>query len=384
MSIFFLIDGLLMDGDPPLESSMPELARLVAVGQGGTVSFGNDSSTPESGQVYRQLLLGPERSKSLPLLGLGYLSALGLGLNPDPGRTWACLELMHLFQKTNKLLFFPPERVGLSPTEKSGLLRCLEAEFQAQGWSLHWSEDYGEAVLSSSTPCQAEVASCTLLDGGSFYDFLPRGIDANRLLALVTTGQMLLSQEPINRQRIQQQKLPLNTPWVWGLAPGDPNLDIPALLPDDPKQVWSSNPSFSGLARLAGFWPNCFDEVALTNQLERVRLLDVAKSGCGVIHFNRPAHLARLGLMSERQDLLRQIDQQVLAYVAAQLAEGGGPLVVSCSATLDRVGKPLVGPVPWLRVAGKGLGAKKRFWHRRTLFDGQLFSVSQFRREWMR
>ncbi|MBF0448755.1 MAG: hypothetical protein HQL67_11185 [Magnetococcales bacterium] len=383
MSICILIDGLLMDGDPSLDSSLPELARLVAVGQGGTVLFGEDSATPESGQVFRQLLLGTKRSESLPPLGLGYLSALGMGLNPSPGKTWACLELMHLFQKTNKLLFFPPERVGLSPTEKCGLLQCLKAEFQEQGWSLHWSEDYHEAVLSSSAPCQAEVPSCAILDGESFSDFLPRGPDANRLLALVTTGQMLLSREPINQQRIQQQKLPLNTPWIWGLAPGEPNLDIPVVVSDGRKQVWSSNPIFSGLARLAGFGPHWFDELDLMNQSEMARWLDVAKNGCGVIHFNRPAHLARLGLLSERQEILRQIDQRVLAPLAAQMAEAGGPLIVTCSAVLDSMGKPLAGPVPWLRVAGKGLRAKKRFWHRRTLSDGQPFSVSQFRREWM-
>jgi hypothetical protein len=381
MSILIIIDGLLMEGDSSPWSYCPDIIRLAAVGSGGILDLGPESACPEQGLVYRDILLegrGGLPEKELPL---GCLSALGLGINPDPQKNWASVALVHLFQKTNKLLFLSPERVGLTVDEKMRLLSGLEEEFNHQGWELHCSKEWGSAVISADNELSASCAPISILEGESFFSSLPQGADANNLLSLVTTGQMILARDPVNQQREKQQLLPLNSPWIWGLSKGNERLSS-QLKAATQGRIWSSDSMVAGLGRLAGFAPAPLDEKNGLDSEWIEQVAQVASKAIAVVHFQTPAQLARMGMLEERQARLQQIDRQFITPLAARLSGEGGGLFVTTPAQLGKEGKPVIGAVPWLAARGRELVRKKRFWHRKTLGNGPSITANLFRKEW--
>ncbi|MBF0455705.1 MAG: hypothetical protein HQL72_12920 [Magnetococcales bacterium] len=381
MSVCILIDGLLMEGDTAPGIFTPDVVRMAAVGQSGVLDLGTDSAHPERGDIYRNLLLGQDEAETPAALPLGYLSALGFGLDPDPKKSWASLGLMHLFQKANKLLFLPPDRVGLSVEEKRGLIEALKSEFAQQGWLVHYSEAWGKAVISSEQTLSARATAPSLLEGASFHDFLPQGEDASQLLSLVTTGQMLLAREPLNRQREAEQRLPLNTPWVWGVGTGE-EYRCPPLSVGRTGCAWSGDPVVAGLARLSGLHPNHLDEQQGIQLAWVEEVAEVALRERAVVHFQAPARLARLGLLPERQALLEEINHRFLSPLSERLAQGGGQLTLGTPARLNKVGQPIIAPVPWLSIRGEAMRGKQRFWHRKKLGEGEPITVTQFCEEW--
>ncbi len=379
MSVLMIIDGLLMASDPSPAAFCPQVTRLAAVGKRGLWEPGPDSVNPERGLTHGAILCGDGDGWLSGELPLGYLAALGMGLSPDEKKSWAVLELMHLFQKTNKLLFFSPERVGLTQEEKKSLLLELEDEFCHQEFQMHWSDEWGSAVISTARDLSAQCLPAAVLDGESFFESMPVGDDANELLALITTGQMLLARAEVNRAREKRRDLPLNTPWVWGLGRGFGNLPGNDGVVSKQGRALSSDPVFAGLARLAGFAPGFFDE---GTEPESDLMEHLLSSGNGVIHFRTPALLARLGLVDERRQRLQEIDSRFIAPLAARLGADGGKLLITTPARLNELGRPETAAVPWLVAQGSELRRKKRFWHNRKLAAGPSIAVGDLHREW--
>jgi hypothetical protein len=383
MSILLIIDGLLVEGDPSPGAYCHDLNRLAAVGSCGQVDFGPELVSPELGNVYSDILLGLDVWGTKKTLPLGCISAYGMGLDFDLNlnRTWAALGLLHLFPKANKLLFLSPSRVGLSSGEKKQLILGLEEEFNHQGWTIHWSDMWEAAVASVDGELDVISYPLDILEGQSFFDCLPKGSDANTLISLVTTGQMLLAREPLNKEREKNRLLPLNTPWIWGVGRGDGLMEKMLSVAKN-GVLWSSDSVVAGLGRLAGFEANFLDE---KNGLDPSKLKQIAQVGIessAVIHFKTPALLARLGMLPERQARLERIDRQFIAPLAKELAGAGGKLVVTTPVGLDKEGLPVVGSVPWVSAQSGELTAKKRFWQRKTMGNGVSMVVNQFRSEW--
>ena len=385
MSICIIIDGMLMAGDPAGAVYCPEIGRMAAVGRGGSMDLGQDASHPERGLLHLDLLLGRETlPAALKKLPLGYLGALGMGFEPDPEKTWAALGLLHLFQKTNKLLFLSPERVGLQPAEKKALIACLQEELQHQGWNLHWSDVWGGAVISSEQELLVDSAHIGILEGESFFEQLPQGLNANTMLALITTGQMLLVRDKTNLEREKKQLLPLNSPWLWGVGRGDTQ-QFAKLGDLNRGNIWSKDAVVAGLGRMAGLQPEYLDEQhGFTEELIEKATQVSAQGKRVVLHLQSPAQLARMGMLEARQERLTQIDRQLIAPLASRLAEQGGKVVITTTTLLDAEGKSTTGVVPWLVAEGAALERKKnfwRFWQKRALGEGERITVKKLREE---
>jgi hypothetical protein len=383
MSILIIIDGLFMEGDPATGAYCNNLTRMAAVGSSGRVDLGKLASYPHEGVVYSDLLLGPDVWDSDKKLPLGYLAALGVGLDPDPKKTWALVGLLHLFQKTNKLLFFSPQRVGLTRSEKKQLILGLKDEFTHHGFAVNWSEEWATAVISVDRDVSVTSAPLAVLEGQSFFDCLPKGADANTIISLVTTGQMLLARDKVNKQREKNNLLALNTPWIWGVGRSDSKV-TDTYPKTDKGGLWSSDAVVAGLGRLAGLESATIDENSGVDAKTIEQIVSAGSKGVAVIHFQTPAQLARLGMLPERKARLEQIDKQFLTPLATKLAGAGGKLTLTTCAKLDKEGKPVAGSVPWVGVQGDELLRKKRFWHRQSMDTGVEMPIDKFSCEWVK
>ncbi|MBF0462764.1 MAG: hypothetical protein HQL87_15415, partial [Magnetococcales bacterium] len=222
MTMLILIDGLEEMAAAP--GALPVLERLAATGRTGRLQFGGEPcfdlfgfSAPGRG--------GPEAD-----LPLGYAVALGLTERdgtgePDPERTWCCLGFTHLYKKQNDLRFLSPERTGQTSAECWALVEALQPDWAEAGWSLYAPSRTtrgGRAgpVFSRAADALVRTSPLDLLDGCSLRDRSPVGPDAKHLLPLLTVGQLILARHPVNQERQRAGRVPLNTPWVWGVGRG--------------------------------------------------------------------------------------------------------------------------------------------------------------------
>ncbi|MBF0384033.1 MAG: hypothetical protein HQL69_23710 [Magnetococcales bacterium] len=380
MSILIIIDGLIMEGDPATGAYCKNVTRLAAVASTGRVDLAQKAASPDEGVVYSDLLLGPDYWGESQKLPLGYLAALGMGLQPDPQKSWGVVGLLHLFQKTNKLLFFSPERVGLGVEEKEQLILGLQDEFAHHGFTIHWVKEWATAVVSADGNFEVSSLPLATLEGQSFFDCLPQGKDANSLVSLVTTGQMLLARDAINNKRKKKELLPLNTPWLWGV--GRCKNNIAQKVTDTNRGcLWSSDAIVAGLGRLAGLQTACIDEKNGVDSATIAKIANFSQSGLAVIHFQTPTKFARLGMLEQRQSRLQQIDEHFITPLVEKLAGVGEKLTITTSATLDKEGQPVAGFVPWVAAHGEKLIQKKRFWHRNSIDSGAEMEIEQFNGE---
>ncbi|MBF0194833.1 MAG: hypothetical protein HQL71_09750 [Magnetococcales bacterium] len=371
-----------MEGDPTPGAYCNNLSRIAAVGSTGMLDLGDKTASTSDGKHYSDLILGSGYWGQQNKLPIGYISALGMGLDCDPQKTWGVVGLLHLFQKTNKLLFFSPQRVGLTREEKEKLILGLKDEFAHHGFTLFWSDKWAAAVVSLDRKISVTSTPLEVLEGQSFFDCLPSGDGASTIISLVTTGQMLLARDEVNKQREKNNLLPLNTPWIWGVDQGNKRV-----ADRYPKTVngglWSSDVLVAGLGCLAGLQTACIDENTGMDSKTIEQVADVGLQKDAIIHFKTPAQLARLGMLPERQARLEQIDKQFLNPLFAQIAKAGGKITVTTSAKLDKEGKSVASSVPWVTAQGDSLLRKKRFWNRQSLDSGAVMSLDKFSCEWV-
>ncbi|MBF0588998.1 MAG: hypothetical protein HQL53_07720 [Magnetococcales bacterium] len=386
MTALLLIDGLTAPEDPPLGAYMSHLADLLAAGHPtGALNWQADLQ-PEEGGRWRAVFDVPEAS-------VGYLAALGCGLEPDPRRTWARLAFTHIKRKRDKLLFLSPHRTGQSADECRGLANYLRPELERLDWLLHLGPE-SHLFLSSELDVTAPVPSLARLEGASMADFLPDEKEAKPLHEALMMAQLMVARAPVNRARSREGRLVLNAPWLWGIGPGvGDHSDSVADTGPDESCCWSPEPLLAGLARMNGMIPVLLPEEepldAIWSAMEARGDGESGRDGSDrhLVHLISPALLGRHGMREERLTRLERIDAQLIAPWVDALVRRGQRLIIASSYALDRrgLGDPEA-PCPWVH-----LGANPSLWQRMVggapsgqLGVGPSWSASALRKQWMK
>ncbi|MBF0152615.1 MAG: hypothetical protein HQL64_02610 [Magnetococcales bacterium] len=382
MTVVILVEGLSAQEDPPLHQLSPALADLAARGRNGTLAWPQEEidSTLEGPGLFA--LFGVPQSPSAGQdLPTGHLLARYSGLADDPQLGWACLGFTHLHQVGTELRFVSPQRTGQSREEVAALAQLLATEYPLDGWQVHAKrEDF--LLLSTTHPARVKTTPLAHLDGRTALEVWPKGPDAPSLIKLLTSGQMLLSRHPLNRDRLAQGRLPLNTPWIWGVGRDDDVIN-PAL---PVKGVcWSAEPMLAGLAHNDGWEPTLFadnDDTLPTGLLADI-LTRIEQKRRAMVHVRLPALLARHGLAARRAEYLRRLDDQLWTPLATALQAGSTQLVILAGPLLTRSGEITSGSSPWVVISGEGSSRWSRFWQTHPWGKGETLSMADFRREWM-
>lgn len=402
MSLLLLIDGLKIASASEYseEEDLPIVHRLAAIGQTGQLSFTDQSREPEEGSPYFDLFgygMATEESEARDL-PLGYLTALGRvdreGMKePDPTRTYGCLGFTHLYKKQNDLMFLSPERTGQTYEECRLLAESFLIDLQEEGWSIHdpnwdtipsWQTMPATIILScaatSDSPIQVRTRPLASLEGDSLRQSQPTGPYAKRLIQLLTSGQLSLARHPLNVERHRTGRVPLNTPWIWGVGRGDERISLPAKSVSG--HCWTAHPVMAGLVRARGFQHLPMDESDNFSPLI-APILNALVAGPVLLHLHWPAFLARHGLMEERRAFLQRLHEQLLVPLVQGMIPTKKSLLVSSSYTLTSEGRGENRPVPWVVASGRVLSKKKMFWHRGVLGRGVSLPLDRFRTVWL-
>lgn len=377
MPVHLLIEGLVAEGDPPMEGVCPTLDRMAARGETGRVFLAEGERPPEEGGAWFSYFGHPQPGSDSDL-PTGFFAALGCGLAPDPKKTWGQLLFTNLYRKQDKLVFLSPQRTGQTVAECQNLAEALQGEFAAEGWQVHLSPGGGGLFCHTEQRLKVRTSPLATLEGADSFASLPRGEHYRSLHHLLTSGQLIIARHPLNLQRREAGRLPINTPWLQGVAPG-PDMMVTGRTKG---HCWTQDPVVAGLAKAFGLHTTLLDQEEALPSLSLETVVAEAAIGLAVVHLHGPAVLARHGMASERLALLARMDQTLMAPLAREMAAQQGALAIVCGYPLAANGLGVSAPAPWLISGGSAMVKDRRFWHRQHFGEGALLDVGAFVERW--
>ncbi|OSM04827.1 hypothetical protein [Magnetofaba australis] len=348
----------------------PALAELAALGATGRVDLARADEPPEAlGALARLLGL----SAPSGMLANGWFAARDAdAVSDDAAGVWARVGFTHWSRKREDLLFLSPERVALTPQEAATLAADFADELAVDGWRIAAVLDDGWVIAHPEPLTLDPIVPAPLLEGLSGRDALPTGPDAKRLSQLLTTIQMLLARHPINATRKSQGRMPLNTPWIWGVG-GAP--DLTGALSLTGGLLLSDDPAARGLGRFCGMQAAALNESQPDWGGWAQQCAEAGANGPVIVHLRAPALLARHGDWAGWAARLSAFQVEFLPPLRQALARSGASLTLCSAYDLDAAGgRGLRQETIWVRASGQTLMAKRRFWHRRLPGEGESLS----------
>lgn len=202
---------------PGLLGPMPGVVELDTVNRPERIErlLDRSSSKPFAEASYEATLFklfGIEKSDSdYPLAAI---SRLGDGQDADD-RCWLQINPVFLRPDQDRLLVFDSVDLDFSIQESKALAQLFSEHFSDESWQLEvvtphrWYLALNEAIGVSTV-------SMEKVFGRSISRFLPAGSDSLRWHGFLNEAQMLFHTSPVNAQREQAGKLPINGVWFSG------------------------------------------------------------------------------------------------------------------------------------------------------------------------
>ena len=164
------------------------------------------------------------------------------GLDGEQG-WWMRADPVYLQPDRDQAVLVASEELDLQPEECAALLETINTHFAADGWQLRaphpqrWYLQLHGADAIRTTPLPQVM-------GQGVNQYLPQGESRRQWHSRLNELQMLLHNHPINQQRMQAGKLPVNSVWLWGEG-NMPHGDSPAW-----DQVYSDDVLVAAMAQL--------------------------------------------------------------------------------------------------------------------------------------
>ncbi|ABK44265.1 hypothetical protein Mmc1_1757 [Magnetococcus marinus MC-1] len=380
MALVLVIDGLTAPGDAPWARWLPNLQRLAQVGKQGTLALPQGRFLPES------LVPWMER------LGIGYgeqppstawFSAYhGRAAEPGPG-SWCHLGFTHLFRKQDDLRFVSPSRTGQSREEIQQIGHLLTSFLAHEGWSVCYQDQEG-LVIHTESPWQSRSLSMRVVEGASAGEIMPTGDDGKRLQNFSMALQLALARNPVNEARKAANRLPLNTPWFWGMG-GAP--DAAAAQRWQGAWLLSSDVAVLGMGKWCGWQTKALPEDESNWRWDRdvEPYLKLARGEDVVMHLQGPAIYARHGMDEDRKRLMALWDRTHFVALERALAAAKVDLVVVEGFPLEEQGIGTVSTASrWFYAPAGRLLRPIRLWKRWFNGGGKQVSLpwSKLYQEW--
>lgn len=178
----------------------------------------------------------------LPAAALGLV---GEGAEPAPQGVWLRADPVHLRADRDRVMLFAPPRIALDQTEAASLVAECNRFLAQDGLALRALAPQ-RWYLGGSAHTHLEAAPLCAVNGRYIDDYMPRGADARRWLALLTELQMLLHGAGANMTRESEGRASINSVWLWGEG------ELPREVRGAWTEVYADEPVLRGLARLSG------------------------------------------------------------------------------------------------------------------------------------
>ena len=128
---------------------------------------------------------------------------------------WLRADPVYLQPDRHQAVLLASEALELQAEESHALVESLNTHFAADGWQIkaphpqRWYIQFPQAEQIHTTPLPQVM-------GQGVNPYLPQGAQRQQWHGRLNEIQMLLHQHPLNQQRLQAGKLPVNSVWLWG------------------------------------------------------------------------------------------------------------------------------------------------------------------------
>ncbi|BDV43414.1 putative 2,3-bisphosphoglycerate-independent phosphoglycerate mutase [Geotalea uraniireducens] len=218
--IVLLGDGMsdeklkVLDNRTPLQAAktphMDLMARSGKLGLARTVPKG----LPPGSDVANLSVFGYDPRSCYT--GRSPLEAASMGVELSPNDVAFRVNLVNLEPARGTLIMNDYSAGHISTEEGRELIEALQRELGDQEFQFYPGVGYRHLLVWRNGKSEIVATPPHDISGQSILEYLPRGDGADRLIYLMNASQLVLNNHPQYRQRLDANKVPANSIWLWG------------------------------------------------------------------------------------------------------------------------------------------------------------------------
>ncbi|MBR5235915.1 MAG: cofactor-independent phosphoglycerate mutase [Clostridia bacterium] len=220
--VVFLGDGMAdfpceaLSGRTPLElAHKPHMDRLAQKGTLGLAKTVDDSLSPGS-DVANLSVLGYDPLKYYS--GRSPLEALSIGVELKDSDVTFRANLVTLSDEAtySDKTMVDYSAGEITTEEASALISTLQKELAMPGFSLYAGISYRHLLVWDGGTTKVSLTPPHDISKRKVTEYLPKGAQSELLLDIMEQSHKILSNHPINQERVKRGKNPANSLWIWG------------------------------------------------------------------------------------------------------------------------------------------------------------------------
>lgn len=203
-----------LNGKTPLQAAktpnMDAMARRGRIGLARTVPKG----LPPGSDVANLSVFGYDPRTCYT--GRSPLEAASMGVHLGPDDVAFRVNLVNL-QPTKGTLVMNDYSAGhISTEEGRELIEAIQQKIGGDEFQFYPGVGYRHLMVWRNGRSGMTATPPHDISGQSILDYLPKGDGADQLINLINSSQMILNNHPQYRRRLEANKVPANSIWLWG------------------------------------------------------------------------------------------------------------------------------------------------------------------------
>jgi 2,3-bisphosphoglycerate-independent phosphoglycerate mutase len=203
-----------LDGKTPLQAAvtpnMDYMAKRGILGLARTVPEG----LPPGSDVANLSVFGYDPRTCYT--GRSPLEAASMGIALGPDDVAFRVNLVTLKTNGNSITMQDYSAGHITSDEGKLLINDLQQQFGNDEFQFFAGVGYRHLLVWRNGKDQLKATPPHDISGKEIMGYLPTGSGTDRLIYLMNASQMLFHDHPVNRNRIENGKLPANSIWLWG------------------------------------------------------------------------------------------------------------------------------------------------------------------------
>jgi len=310
-----------LGGLTPLEKAhTPNMDRLACAGLTGMAETVPAAFHPGS-DVANLSVFGYDPATCYT--GRSPLEAASMGVELGPEDVAFRLNLVTLEPHCGDLYMQDFSADHISTAEASELIATLQEELGDETFQFYPGVSYRHLMVWRGGRDDFQLAPPHDLTNQSVRPHMPRSKEAEPLMRIITSAQMLFKNHPVNRKREAARKLPANSIWLWGQGKR-PKMTTLREMYNLSGAVISAVDLIKGIGVYAGL--KVIDVPGATGYLDTnyhgkaqaaldaLRDLDLV-----YVHVEAPDEAAHGGLLDDKIEAIERFDADVVGTILAGL-----------------------------------------------------------------
>ncbi len=203
-----------LDGKTPLQAAstpnMDAMARRGKIGLARTVPKG----LPPGSDVANLSVFGYDPRTCYT--GRSPLEAASMGVHLGPDDVAFRVNLVNLQPARGTIIMNDYSAGHISTEEGRELIEVLQQELGSDEFQFYPGVGYRHLMVWRNGLNGMTVTPPHDISGQGILDYLPKGEGAEKLVNLMNSSQMIFYNHPQYRRRLEADKVPANSIWLWG------------------------------------------------------------------------------------------------------------------------------------------------------------------------